>query len=291
MIEDKKEKGVNSDMKCSRCGGILSPDQDKCNECGYINKKDKEINEDKYSKKSSDELNEKEESLKNNNDFKCVKCGSTLIEGQLYCFECDTKQPEQAIYSNNSLLNFEVCHICNTQLKENQYICPNCGAHISKISGEDSKNKYTHKYIDSSGNQFESNGFINWGVVCVFISFFAGIATLVDGSGLGAFVFFLLTGATLIIIGSYRIHLGKVELRNEILNEEKLELSEELKEDGWDKVNKGISNAKKKVTNIFSDNKKQSLKEQLTELKELLDEGLITENEYDNKRNKLLDLD
>lgn len=65
---------------------------------------------------------------------------------------------------------------------------------------------------------------------------------------------------------------------------------QEIKEDNWDKIDKKLAAAKIKVKSGFLENK-NSLKVRLKELKDLLDEGLITEDEYNKKKNKLLDLD
>lgn len=141
------------------------------------------------------------------------------------------------------------------------------------------------------GNQFESNGFTIWGSVLLLLGIGFSIIALVDnGQGIIFSLFLLILGIILLIIGSYITHLGELVLRDKKNNNIETSEHQEIKEDNWDKIDKKLAAAKIKVKSGFLENK-NSLKVRLKELKDLLDEGLITEDEYNKKKNKLLDLD
>ena len=196
------------------------------------------------------------------------------------------------IENQNENNNYITCFCCGEKVKESETTCPKCGATIERLDIPENRNPYTKIYQDSDGTYFEGSAWETWGALLLIfgiVIFFIGlIATLTSGTIIASLVFIGI-GVTLLVIGSYRKHKGKeiVRKENDIIRETDADFTtKEDKLDGWDKAREKINSIKK---NILSKKvNTPTLAEELRELKKLLDDNIITQEEFAKKKHDLL---
>ena len=196
------------------------------------------------------------------------------------------------IENQNENNNYITCFCCGEEVKESETTCPKCGATFEHLDIPENRNPYTKTYQGSDGTFFEDN---SWGIWGAFIFMFGisifliGLASTITSGIIVASLIFIGIGVILLIIGSYRKHKGKeiVRKENEIIRETDANFTtKEDKLDGWDKAKEAINSIKNSVPSKKV--KTPTLAEELRELKKLLDDNIITQEEFDKKKHDLL---
>jgi len=186
------------------------------------------------------------------------------------------------------------CFFCGAEVDNDVTKCPKCGATLAKLDISENRNPYTKKYMTSDGEIVEGSGWEIWGTfILIFgiIIFLIGLVTTLTVGTIIASIIFIAIGATLLTIGSYRKHKGKVIVReeNEKIREENPEFkSQEDEEDIWDKLKK-IKTKNNNTCNGFDVNNQSNIQDQLRNLKSLLDENILTQAEFDKAKKIILE--
>ena len=189
-------------------------------------------------------------------------------------------------------INYFTCFCCGEKVKETEIICPKCGASFEHLEIPENRNPYTNIYLGDDGTYVEGNAWDIWGAVILIFGigiFFIGLLSTLTSGVIIASLIIAGIGIILLTIGSYRKHKGKeiVRKENEIVRETDSNFtSKEDDLDGWDKAKKAINSIKNRT--LSKKISKPTLAEELRDLKKLLDENIITQEEFDKKKHDLL---
>lgn len=282
IFSDSAEKKVEIETKCPRCGKKIS--NNACDFCGYMLKKEEKNLIKKSEQVFNDNVNTQDEY-----STSCPDCGMQLFPDEKWCSNC------------GRLIARKIsCFCCGEDVDRDTDLCPKCGANIRQIDVSKSRNPKTRKFIMRDGSVVESNKWFLFGQ-CVFIMgvllIFAAVIFLIIEGDTSCFipgVVIMCIGMICSTYGSYKIHKGKIIVRNENDKIRKTNpnfRSEEDEEDIWDKL-KNFSK-KRKINTISSDSKSNmnqlSLYEELSNLKTLLDENILTQLEFDETKKSIIE--
>lgn len=214
----------------------------------------------------------------------CPICGKLFDYNSGICLNCG--------YQPNKINSTEKkCFCCGATIPAKAESCPVCKAEIppEKVPH---RNPNTKEYINKRGRIYESNGWLKFGSLLIINGSLLLIYLLLTASDKDSIIMSLISigcGIILITIGTYRVHMGKKIVRKEndkIRNYNPHFQSEEDEIDNYDK----ISNAIKHLFKQENKQKDNSIKisSELRDLKSLLDEGILTQEEFDSEKEKIL---
>lgn len=231
-------------------------------------------------------------------DKKCKFCGYDLSEVTLKeeeISEEDIEDEEYDIYDGDDdevdEEDYITCFCCGEEVEEDMTHCPKCGAKLDHLDTSDTRNPYTRKYIMSNGSQAEGNAWQIWGIIALLFGGGILLFSLIEydpGSIIASLVVAGI-GVLLLLIGSYREHKGKeiVRKQNDVIRKDNPKYkTKEDKIDNWDKAKNKLSSIKNKI--MPRSTPKSSMSEELRSLKSLLDDGIITQEEFEKKKKDIL---
>lgn len=184
------------------------------------------------------------------------------------------------------------CFCCGKSIKVYDTNCPYCGAILQTIEIDAPKNPNTQKFILRDGTQVETNKCYLIGLYITYGALLLLLGTLLSkpedlGEFIGGFIV-LGIGALLMLIGCIREHKGKVVVRRQNDIERQLNPNYRTKEDDedlLDKINRKLGITYKKR------NRFEPVEEKLYQLKMYYEQGLISRDEYEKAKAKLLNID
>ena len=290
----EKETEINN-AKCPRCFKDINISDEKCKFCGYDLSehylKEDEITEEDIegNEEDVDEDNYDDEDIEEEDVIICDRCGMQVFDDETYCSHCgnEIEREEDEEYD----VEYITCFCCGKEVDASTVRCPKCGANLDHLDTSDTRNPYTRKYIMSDGSQAEGNAWQIWGILALLFGGGIFLFSLIeyDPGSIIASLIVAGIGILLLLIGSYREHKGKeiVRKQNDVIrrNDPKFKTKED-KIDNWDKAKSKINSIKNKI--IPQSTPKSSMSEELRALKSLLDDGIITQEEFEKKKKDIL---
>ena len=255
----EKETEINN-AKCPRCFKNINISDEKCKFCGY----------------DLSELHLKEDEIP---------------EEDVGEDEYDEDYDEEDIEDEDEDVEDLTCFCCGKEVDASMTRCPKCGANLDHLDTSDTRNPYTRKYIMSNGSQAEGNAWQIWGILALLFGGGVFLFSLIeyDPGSIIASLIIAGIGILLLLIGSYREHKGKeiVRKQNDVIRRDDPKFkTKEDKIDNWDKAKSKINSIKNKI--IPHSPPKSTMSEELRALKSLLDDGIITQEEFEKKKKDIL---
>lgn len=232
---------------------------------------------------------------------KCRKCGATLADGQKFCVHCGTP-----VEANKKFF----CVKCGAELREGQAFCTKCGQRVGApinaqaaankphvaptTSGTSSGNGPALVFKDVQGAQKTLNVY-NDHISLTQIKNFRTIMTHDWFKGTKEIYFADMSSVqyrapTSLILGYIQFETANISSNNNFASENSWTF-DKSKNDIAQKILEFVQNkvaeAKRGKNSVVM---AQSAADELLKFKQLLDSGIITQEEFDNKKKQLLGL-